>query len=103
MPKVDVNEEVIRQYLPIPPFSHKYVVRQQSPQIWRVDLLHPMKYSYTTDQVMTIWGFIKTNGKVYPPRNSQTPQRSPLCNLDEITDDLCYTTIIPTTRTLIDD
>ena len=103
MPKVDVNEEVIRQYLPIPPFSHKYVVRQQSPQIWRVDLLHPMKYSYTTDQVMTIWGFIKTNGKVYPPRNSQTPKRSPLCNLDEITDDLYYTTIIPTTRTLIDD
>ena len=103
MPKVDVNEEVIRQYLPIPPFSHKYVVRQQSPQIWRVDLLHPMIYTYTDEQVMTIWGFIKTNGKVYPPRNSQTPQRSPLCNLDEITDDLYYTTIIPTTRTLIDD
>ena len=103
MPKVDVNEEVIRQYLPIPPFSHKYVVRQQSPQIWRVDLLHPMRYTYKVDQVMTIWGFIKTNGKVYPPRNSQTPQRSPLCNLDEITDDLYYTTIIPTTRTLIDD
>ena len=103
MPKAEINEGVIRQHLPIPPFSHKYVVRQQSPQIWRVDLLHPMKYSYTTEQVMTIWGFIKTNGKVYPPRNSQTPRRSPLCNLDEITDDLYYTTIIPTTRTLTDD
>jgi hypothetical protein len=98
-----MTEKEIRDCLPIPPFSHKYVVRQQSPQIWRVDLLHPMKYSYTKEQVMTIWGFIKTNGKVYPPRNSQTPRRSPLCNLDEITDDLCYSTIIPTTRTLTDD
>lgn len=103
MQKIDINEEVIRQHLPIPPFSHKYVVSQQSPQIWRVDLVHPMRYTYTTEQVRTIWGFIRTNGKVYPPRNHQTPQRTPLCNLDEITDDLFYSTIIPSKRTLSDD
>ena len=98
-----MNEQLIRDSLPIPPFSHKYLVTQQSPQIWRVDLIHPMRYTYTTDQVMTVWGFIKSNGKVYPPRNSQKPRTSPICNLDEITDDLAYTTIIPTKRIRSDD
>ena len=94
-----LTEKQIRDSLPVPPFRYKYVVTQQSPQIWRVDLLHPMVYTYTTDQVKTIWGFIK-GGKVYPPKNSQKPARSPLCDLSEVPDECDYTTIIPTTRIL---
>jgi len=90
--RLEISEGVIRSHLPIPPFSHKYRITQQSPQIWRVDLIHPSVYSYTTERVWTVWGFIKGD-KVYPPRNSQKPRRSPLCDLTEIPDDRQFTTI----------
>ena len=98
--KQKLNSDLIRDCLPVPPFSHKYLVTQQSPQVWRVDLLHPMKYSHTTEQVKTIWGFIKGD-KVYPPLNHTKPRRTPVCDLTDIPDDLYYTTIIPTTRSLL--
>lgn len=97
--KIDINEDVIRSHLPIPPFSHKYSITQQSPQIWRVDLIHPSIYTYTTEQVKTIWGFIK-NGVVYPPRNSLKPRQTPLCDLTEVSDELQFTTITHDTKSL---
>ena len=96
-----MNEQQIRDSLPVPPFRYKYVVTQQSPHIWRVDLLHPMVYTYTVEQVSTIWGFIKGD-KVYPPKNHLKPARTPLCHLSAIPDECDYTTIIPTTRKLHD-
>ena len=98
---MNLTEQAIRQALPIPPFSHKYEIIQQSPQVWRVDLIHPMVYTYTTEQVRTIWGFIK-NGNVYPPSNHKKPRRTPLCPLVEVSDDLSYTTIVPTKRIITD-
>ena len=97
--KLEINEDVIRSHLPIPPFSHKYRVVQQSPQIWRVDLIHPSVYTYTTEQVYSVWGFVK-GGMVYPPKNSTKPSRTPLCSLSEVTDELQYTTIRPTCSSL---
>ena len=97
-----MTEQEIRDSLPVPPFRYKYVVTQQSPQIWRVDLHHPAVYSYTSDPVKTIWGFIKSDGKVYPPQNHLKPRRQSVCNLVDISDDMSYTTIIPTTRVLHD-
>ena len=96
-----LTEQIIRDCLPVPPFSHKYLIIQQSPQIWRVDLLHPMKYSYTTDPVKTIWGFVKSTGKVHSPLNHLKPRQRPLCDLTEVTDDLQWTTIIPKTRSIL--
>jgi len=97
--RFEISEGVIRSYLPIPPFSHKYRITQQSPQIWRVDLIHPSVYTYTTEQVWTVWGFIKGD-KVYPPRNSQKPRRGPLCALTEIPDDRQFTTIVHDVKSL---
>ena len=94
-----MTEQQIRDSLPIPPFSHKYRITQQSPQIWRVDLIHPLVYTYTTERVWTVWGFIKGD-KVYTPRNSQKPRRSPLCLLTEVSDDLQFTTITHNVKSL---
>ena len=101
---MQLSEQQIRDCLPIPPFSHKYDIIQQSPQVWRVDLIHPMVYTYTTEQVHTVWGFIKPRKgvpTVYPPYNSTKPRRTPLCDLSDISEDLSYTTIIPKVRSLL--
>ena len=96
-----LTEQEIRDRLPVPPYRFKYKITQQSPHIWRVDLIHPSQYSYTNDPVITVWGFIKSNLLVYPPRNSLKPGPVSVCHLFDIPDDLNYTTIIPKTRSLI--
>ena len=96
-----LTEQNIRDCLPVPPFRFKYLITQQSPQVWRVDLLHPAQYSYTTEQVKTIWGFIK-NGKVYPPLNYKKPRAKVVCDLTDIPDSMYYTTIVPTQTSLHD-
>ena len=95
-----MTEQQIRDSLPVPPFRYRYEVTQQSPQVWRVDLVHPMIYTHTTDQRRSVWGFIKS-GKVYPPSNYQKPRRTPLCDLTDIPDVCDYTTIVPTQRSLL--
>lgn len=55
------------------PDAHKYVISEHNSRFWRVDLWHPDKYSYTTKQVTTIWGFIsKSNRQIYSPVNGKT-------------------------------
>ena len=100
-----MDEQTIRNNLPIPPYRYKYVIAQQSPQIWRVDLLHPNHYNYKTEQIVTIHSFIKVvKGvpMVYPPHNSIKPRRTSLCGLQDIPDSCSYTTIIPTKRVITD-
>ena len=100
---MQLSEQQIRDCLPIPPFSHKFQITQQSPQVWRIDLIHPLIYTYTTEQVHTVWGFIKPRKgvpTVYPPYNSIKPSRTPLCDLSDISDDRSYTTIVPKVRDL---
>ena len=96
-----MDEQTIRNNLPIPPYRYKYVIAQQSPQIWRVDLLHPNHYNYKTEQIWTVWGFVKGD-KVYPPHNSIKPRRTSLCGLQDIPDSCSYTSIIPTKRVITD-
>lgn len=55
------------------PAQHWYVISEHNARFWRVDLFHPDKYSYTTKQVTTIWGFInKKNRQIHSPVNSKT-------------------------------
>jgi len=55
------------------PQDHRYVISEHNARFWRVDLWHPDKYSYTTKQVTTIWGFIhKKSNAIYSPVNSKT-------------------------------
>ena len=91
-----LTEQEIRDSLPVPPFRFKYKITRQSPQIWRVDLIHPNQYTYTTEQVVTVWGFIKTNGLVYPPKNYAKAHRSSVCHYLDIPDTMSYTSIVPT-------
>lgn len=97
-----ITKEDIHQCLPVPPFRYKYNIIRQSPQVWRIELMHPNQYTYTNKHVSTIWGFIK-QGLVYPPLNSTKPQKQAVCDLFNIPDRMCYTTIIPTKTVLSDD
>ena len=93
---MSITEQQIRDSLPVPPYRFKYRITQQSPQIWRVDLLHPRQYTYTCDDVVTVWGFIKSNGLVYPPKNYMKAQRSSVCHYQDIPETMSYTSIVPT-------
>ena len=95
-----MTEQHIRDCLPVPPFRYRYEVTQQSPQVWRVDLVHPDVYSHHIGHRRTVWGFVKA-GKVYPPANYLKARRTPLCDLTDVPDDCDYTTIVPTTRSLL--
>ena len=50
--------------------------------------------------VRTVWGFVK-GGKVYPPKNSQHPRPKSVCDLLDAWRLSGYTTIIPTTTSLL--
>jgi len=57
-----------------PPAGYFYTIRDHSARFWRVDLVHPPIYSYTSKVVSTIWGFLsKKTLQIYAPVNSKTP------------------------------
>ena len=80
--------------LPDPPEWGYYSVEQVSPLVQRVWLHDTRFYSYTTDPVMTVWGFIKGN-KVHPPKNSQHMKPKSVSLVTEAWRLSCYTTIVP--------
>lgn len=91
----------IENFLPNPPDNYSYEVSQVSPLVHRIDLLHHVVYDYNLGQpVRTVYGFVK-GSKVYPPKNYKTPRPKPVCNLTEMYLQSGYTTIIPTTRSLL--
>ena len=80
--------------LPDPPEWGFYSVEQVSPMVQRVWLHDTRSYSYTTEQVMTVWGFVK-NDKVHPPKNSQHMKPKSVSHITEAFHLSSYSTIVP--------
>ena len=80
--------------LPTPPEWGYYSVEQVSPLVQRVWLHDTRFYSYTTDPVMTVWGFVRGD-KVHPPKNSQHKKPKSVSLVTEAWRLSCYTTIVP--------
>ena len=87
--------------LPDVPDGYEYKVQQISSLVTRVILYHPDVYTYTTEKVWTVWGFIKS-GKVYPARNSKTAQARSACDLMSAYKLSPFTVIKPKHSTLQD-
>ena len=87
--------------LPDAPDGYEYKVQQISSIVTRVILYHPDVYTYTTEKVFTVWGFIKS-GKVYPARNSKTAQARSVCDLMSAYKLSPFTVIKPKHSTLQD-
>lgn len=97
-----MTEKQLLQKLPKPPIGdYYYRVIKVSPMVTRVDLVHTYPYDYACGKfVSTVWGFIKS-GRVYPPKNSKTMRAKSVCKLEEAHTLSGYTSIIPTTNSLI--
>ena len=99
MPKRQtVTKELIEQALPEAPANYSYRVEQFSKLVWRVMLVNHQTYSYkpSDEEIATVWGFIKSTGDVFRPKNRDKISTEKVCELDDIPQSLCYTTIIPT-------
>lgn len=57
-----------------PPDGYRYEIQEFNKIYNRVVLIHPNRYSYTSDIVWTVWGFVKKKtGEIYSPINSKKP------------------------------
>ena len=95
--KFVVNEDTITKclaHLELPPHYH-YEIEQFSKLVWRVWLVDTRKYDYTTDEVKTIWGFIKNDGSVMRPTNANKISSERVCHIAAIPYEMKYTTIQP--------
>lgn len=66
--------------LPDPPEGHTHSVEIVSPRVMRVVLHHPDVYSYTTEPVVTVWGFIKGDN-VHNAKSYDKPHKEVLCKV----------------------
>ena len=80
--------------LPDPPRWGHYSVEQVSPLVQRVWLHDTRDYTYTTEEVKSVWGFVKGE-KVHPPKNSQHMKPKSVSHVTEAFRLSCYTTIVP--------
>ena len=80
--------------LPDPPTWGYYSVEQVSPLVQRVWLHDTRDYTYTTEEVKSVWGFVKGE-KVHPPKNSQHMKPKSVSHVTEAFRLSCYTTIVP--------
>lgn len=88
-----MNKGSIESCLPPVPNKYRREVTQVSPLLWRVDLIHP-PYSYTTEEVRTVWGFIMKD-KVYRPKDYKTKSNVVVASLNDAHTLSPYTSIIP--------
>ncbi len=93
--KLQVDEVLIRENLPVAPKGHHYEIEQFSALVWRVWLINEGFFSYTNEAPRSIWGFIKSTGYVFRPRNSQKVSREKVAHVTDIPRSMRYTTIIP--------
>ena len=95
-----VSTTRVENLLPDPPDGYSYSVERVSPMVLKVWLNHPDHYIYTTDPVRTVYCFIK-NDRVHPPASHKKMRPKSLCSVHELFTMPCYTTIIPTTTSLL--
>ena len=96
-----LSSEQVLNFLPVPEWGH-LEVEQVSPLIQRVWFYHDRAYVYRDDDtpVRTVWGFIKS-GKVHTPKNYKTPNPKSVCDVVDAWRLPCYTSIVPTTTSLL--
>ena len=105
MPKakrLKMSVEVITGFLPEPPEGFTYKVEQFSPLVYRVWIVNHMSFSYTSEPVKSIWGFVKSTGDVVVPKNHLKITSKKVCHVSEIPQKMKYTTIVPTRTQLTD-
>jgi hypothetical protein len=95
-----VSTTRVENLLPDPPDGYSYSIERVSPMVLKVWLNHPDHFNYTDEPVRTIYCFIK-NDRVHPPKNHKTMRPKSLCSVHELFTMPCYTTIIPTTTSLL--
>ena len=68
--RLKMSVEVISDLLPDPPEGFTYEVEQFSPLVYRVWIVnHSIMFSYTSEPVKSVWGFVKSTGDVVLPKN----------------------------------
>ena len=105
MPKakrLKMSVEVITDLLPDPPEGFTYEVEQFSPLVYRVWIVNHMDFSYTSESVKSVWGFVKSTGDVVVPKNYLKISTKKVCHVTEIPQTMKYTTIVPTRTQLTD-
>ena len=85
--------------LPDPPDGHWHTVESISPQVMRVTLHHPDVYTYTSERVVTVWGFIKKDS-VYAAKSFTKPQKEVICKVVDSWRLPGYTCFIPPIKSL---
>ena len=95
-----VSIERVNNLLPDPPDGFTYSIERVSPMVLKVWLNHPDHYIYTSDPVRTVYCFIK-NDRVHPPASHKKMRPKSVCSVHELFTCSCYTTIIPTTTSLL--
>ena len=88
-----LSSEQLLDLLPEPPEGFLGYQVQTDSHMWQsVWLLHP-PYSYK-EGVRTIWGYIKRNGDVYPPK-AKKPDTKPVCTVSQLFKQNPYSLIVP--------
>jgi len=94
--KLTVNASLIEDNLPVCPEGYSRKIVQVSPRVYRVSLEHSFSYSYTSEPVETVWGFVKSNGDVVRPSTFEKASREVVCGILDAKQLSPYTSIIPT-------
>jgi len=67
-----------------PPEGYHYVVEDHNRDYMAVWMVHHFPYSYTTEKVRTIWGFVRRRTlEIVSPTNAKTPGK--VVSLDQVT------------------
>jgi len=98
-----IDPEVILSAIPEPPEGYRHEVTTHSTTTWKVTLHHPPVYSYKSDPVMTVWGFVKKNGNIHRPKDFTKPSPVVIGNILDNGGLNPYTSIVPTKTVLSDD
>ena len=93
-----LNSDQVTNFLPVPDWGH-LEVEQMSPLVMRVWFYHDMEFSYTTEVVRSVWGFIKA-GKVHTPKNHKTPNPRSVCDVVDAWKLSGYSSIMTTITSL---
>ena len=102
-----MTKELITSFLPEPPEGFTYEVEKFSPLVHRVWIInHGTTFSYTSEPVKSVWGFVKSTGDVVLPKNHLKITSNKVCHVTEIPQSMKYSTInstiVPTCTQLTD-